>query len=130
MRPESKSGQLASPDAVVELRAVIRENLNKFVDEAGVSQSELARAVGVTPRSVSKWLTGESGIDPDHIKPVCDFLGIPMHALLGEESSYTEISKDGRRAIELLDRLDATGRAKALSYMEDLVATGKYSPEG
>ena len=128
MSRASGNGKRAQPEAVVTLRAEICANLNRFFDESGATKADLARAVNVTPAAVKKWLTGESSIDPDNIKPVCDFLGVPIHALLGEESSYTEVSAEGRRVLGLLESLDARGRAKFIEYGEDLVATGKHVP--
>ena len=125
--PTGGKSRESANNAVEALRGVICSNLNRFVDEAGITRNELAKAVGVTHRSVSKWLSGETCIDVDHIKPVCDYLGVPMHALLGEKSSYTETTLEGRGLLELFYGLDEVGRAKAVGYLEDLTASGKYA---
>ena len=122
-----KKNRESTNNAVEALRGVICNNLNRFVDEAGITRNELAKAVGVTHRSVSKWLSGETCIDVDHIKPVCDYLGVPMHALLGEKSSYTETTLESRELLGLFCRLDEIGRAKVVGYLEDLIASGKYA---
>lgn len=130
MKRGTVTGEGAATGEVASLRDVICANLNRFVDEAGASRSDIARAVGVTPAAVAKWLSGDSNIGPDNIKPVCDFLGVPIHALLGEESTYTEVSGQGRKALALLSELGEEGQSKALAYLEDLVATGKYGRSG
>ncbi len=128
MSQMNEIGKHAQPETMESLKAEICSNLNRFFEEAGVTKSDLARAVNVTPAAVTKWLSGESSIAPDNIKPVCDFLGVPVHALLGEESSFTEVSSEGRKILELLEQLDAKGQAKLVEYAEDLVATGKHVP--
>ena len=126
MRETGAEHRPKAGDEITALRSVICDNLNRFVDERDVTVGELAAAGGVTRRAAVKWLSGESCIDVNHIKVVCDFLEVPVHALLGEESSYTEVSLAARSALELFESLDETGQAKVIGYMEDLAASGRY----
>ena len=127
MREETIGHNANANDEVAALRSVIRENLNRFVDERGVTPGELAKAAGVSRRAAVKWLSGESGIDVNRIKSVCDFLEVPVHSLLGEESSYTEVRLESRKALEMFESLDDAGQAKVVDYMGDLAASGRYN---
>lgn len=47
----------------------------------GMNQSELARAVGVSPQAVQKWESGLSVPRPSKLKTISDVLGISMRSL-------------------------------------------------
>lgn len=123
------NGKPRGNGTVEALREVIYANLNKYVKEAGATKGELASAAGVSVRAVNKWLSGESCVDVDHIKPVCDFLGVPMHAMLGEPTAYAEVGPYGRRLLDVLATLDERGSRKLVEYAEDIAASGLYSAD-
>lgn len=83
----------------------------------GTSNADLARACGVGRASVTKWLSGESGIDVEHIPAICDYFGISVGELFGE-SSASELSPHQRRLLEAYDEADETGRALIESVAE------------
>jgi transcriptional regulator with XRE-family HTH domain len=56
-----------------------KRNIQRFMDEAGINQSELAARVGISCATVSKTLNGTQ-----HSPPVLDFLleiGVPRSLL-------------------------------------------------
>jgi transcriptional regulator with XRE-family HTH domain len=48
----------------------------------GMSQSDLSKALGVTPGLVSYWLSGKRRPGLDQLKPLSQLTGIPIEDLL------------------------------------------------
>ena len=109
------------------LKDEIRGNLAKYMNLADVSKSGLARHVGINPSAVGRWLSGESSIDIDNVPAVCECLGITMAMLLGEDAGAHVPGKTEREMAEKFGFLDAQGKAKAISYVDDLLASGRYA---
>lgn len=62
------------------------------------SQSDLARALGVTPQSVSNWVNGQSKPAPENMRRIEDLLGIPMRDWTEpEESSPVATTADDEK---------------------------------
>jgi transcriptional regulator with XRE-family HTH domain len=60
-------------------QAFSAEEVDKYMRRAAVSQSDVARAVGVSREAVSKWLSGESKPRPRHHLKLAAFLGMPWN---------------------------------------------------
>ncbi|WP_187192262.1 XRE family transcriptional regulator [Cupriavidus metallidurans] len=62
------------------------EEIGRVIAEAreakGLNQSELARAVGVTPQAVQKWENGTSTPRASKVKDIADALGLPPSKLM------------------------------------------------
>jgi transcriptional regulator with XRE-family HTH domain len=97
----------------------ITDRLVSVFRESGLSQSELARRVGVTRASVNGWLQGRAvNIRPHHLFPLADQLGVEARWLAtgrgprdkqpmsnGELkliSEYRSLPDDQRNAVELI----------------------------
>jgi len=50
----------------------------------GLTQGDLAAALGLSQAAVSRRLTGEVPIDVEELTAVADWLGVPLSALLAE----------------------------------------------
>ena len=63
----------------------IGEWIQRLRKQKGVTQQELANALGVTTQAVSKW---ENGGTPDAqlLPTIADFFGVPIDALFGRET--------------------------------------------
>lgn len=42
----------------------------------GLTQAEVGKSVGVTPKTVGSWEKGDTMPKPDKIDPLCDLLGV------------------------------------------------------
>ena len=80
--------------------------LRKFRREKDLTQEELARAIGISPQSVSKWERGDGYPDISLLPEIANFFKISIDTLLGndEESKRTDIrqfweSVEGERPI-------------------------------
>lgn len=62
--------------------------------ENGLTQSQLAEALGITDKAVSKWETGRSMPDPSLFCPLCDLLHITLNELLSGELISDENLKE------------------------------------
>lgn len=83
---------------------------------ARVSQSELARAIGIHPSTVNRWLTGERLPDADELERACRHLGLSADILLGldpgdqtEDEVAQRVEMLGRQVQALAKRMRRTG---------------------
>lgn len=61
----------------------IAENLRRLRTEKGLKQEELARHIGISVQSVSKWERGESLPDTVLLPNIAEFYGVTVDELLG-----------------------------------------------
>lgn len=102
--------------------------------ELGISAEQLADILGISPATIYRYESNEiSSIKVDKIKPIADALRVSPSYLTGWESadnrsassSFT-LSPDERALVLLFRELNDEGRDKARSYIDDLVASGRY----
>ena len=67
--------------------------LRRYRHEKDMTQEELARAIGISPQSVSKWERGDGFPDISLLPEIANFFGISIDTLLGndEESKRADI---------------------------------------
>lgn len=80
----------------------------KLRKEKGITQEQLATAVGVSTPAVSKWETGNAYPDITLLAPISRFLGTTIDILLSFEADLTpdevmDISRECANAFETLD---------------------------
>lgn len=63
-------------------KQVIAENLQRHLDNANMSQTDLANAIGVHPSSVSLWLKGEFSPRTSAVDKICKALNITRADLI------------------------------------------------
>ena len=61
------------------------ERLRELRIEKQISQSELAKILGVSQRSISRWETGYREPDYEMLEQLADFFDVTMGYLLGTE---------------------------------------------
>ena len=61
--------------------------IRHFRKAKGLTQSELAQSLFVTPQNVSKWENGQSAPDVEKLCALCEALGVSADRLLGGEPS-------------------------------------------
>jgi transcriptional regulator with XRE-family HTH domain len=127
-----------------------RENLRVTREEMEVSQSELARRIGVSQQTIAKIEHGGQRVRLDDAARVADALGVPLVALLppnvqGREIGGRELKRvqglerEIARRVELIDRIEkdllelraelATENATVRSLRERLDAVKRGTPE-
>ncbi len=73
---------------MTELRETISKNLRKYRKQAKISQTELAKQLGISPSSVSNWEQGLNSIDIDTLFRVCKILGVKISQMADVETDY------------------------------------------
>lgn len=70
-----------------------QEMIGKFISSCrrhkGLTQMQLAEKLNISNRAVSKWETGKSLPDADHMLELCEILGITVNELLSGERITT-----------------------------------------
>ncbi|WP_048859943.1 helix-turn-helix domain-containing protein [Acidisphaera rubrifaciens] len=75
----------------------------------GMTQSELADAIGVSRSAVAQWESGRAGQATPHLRRVADVLGVSVDHLLGPEASGAAAVMTGdERALLALYRTAAS----------------------
>ena len=72
--------------------AVIGKRISEQRKKLGLTQEQLAEAIGVTPQAVSKWENGRNLPDIDNLFIIAEVLKLPYSALVDEVNNDAEIS--------------------------------------
>ncbi len=70
---------------------ILAANIKLHRKAAGLSQNMLARALNVSPQSVSKWETGVSAPDIENLCLLSDILRVPVDILLAQSSERQKV---------------------------------------
>lgn len=54
------------------------KTMKEWREERGVTQLEVAFALGITPATVANWEAGRSEPKARHLRALAEFLGVPM----------------------------------------------------
>lgn len=90
-----------------DIRITFARNLNNFLSLAGFKQADLARHMGVSTATTTKWCTGQTMPRIDKIQSICNWLGIEKEDLLNDRPAPTEeyyIDKEARDLAEFLHK--------------------------
>lgn len=77
--------------------------LKELRKEKKFSQKEIAEALGVNEKTVSRWENGESTIKSDKAQALADYFSVPVGYLLGYDVQILEAKE---RNFEVLDSLE------------------------
>lgn len=74
-------------------RLIFAENLRRILEIKGISQQQLAQAVGVSDASVSFWLSADRYPTPGKVQKIADFLAVRKSQLIDKQQpkSKTEM---------------------------------------
>jgi HTH-type transcriptional regulator/antitoxin HigA len=73
---------------VSDLAVIPGEYLLEVVQEAGITQADLARKMGRPPQAINEIIKGEKAITPDTALQLEQVIGVPAHIWTGLESEY------------------------------------------
>ena len=111
----------------------MKERLILLLEAQHMRPSRLAREAGVGTSTIDDILKGkinEKNIGVTKALNIANALGVTVEYLYGLEAgpeSSTEVENlDEARLLGYFRSLNATGQAKAIDYLADLIATGKY----
>jgi transcriptional regulator with XRE-family HTH domain len=88
-------------------RKIFAENLAFLLDEKGVSQVELARALNVATGTVSGWVNGKKYPRADAMEKIAERLGVRMSILVAENGrNVFETERDEAELLAAFRRAD------------------------
>ena len=89
----------------MDVRFVLKDQLQYFLRARGMTASALARRAGVPKQSLSDWLAGASPRKIDHLKRVSQVLGVTIDHLCFGKGEPPESQSSTHPSLEsLLDR--------------------------
>lgn len=95
----SSKGTRTDDDVALDIAVGVR--IRQFRDQAGLNQTELGRAAGVTFQQVQKYEKGHNRVAASRLAAIAKALGIPAAQLLGEDGVGTSVTKAGQE-LEIL----------------------------
>lgn len=118
-------------------REVFSRNLNKYVCESGLTQLEIAKAIGVSAQTFNSWCRGIAIPRMDKIQRLADFFKIKKSDLIDECSDSPNeddvdslfIGKYGQDSFDLVQKyqqLDSTDRIRLQERADTLLEDNKY----
>lgn len=110
------------------------ERLKKLRIAVGISQSDIARTLGVTPQAVQKWEQGQSAPRRGKMKALADVLSTKSHELIQgtelEEFPDSANTKDVRRITVFPERRPNPGTRKTESGTVPLISWAQAADWG
>lgn len=85
--------------------------LRKLMDEANISQQEIADFIGVSRQAVAQWKDGKTIPDMNNFKRTAEFFNVPYEYLLGDTDSAV------KENIEIADALGLSD--KAIQFLKE-----------
>jgi transcriptional regulator with XRE-family HTH domain len=123
-------------------------NLAGFRRKFGISQKELALALGVAQNTVSNWEQGKRQMDAKTLAAAASLFGVSVDELLGlagpapapltngeglerqvREVIAREYGAEAASILHYFDKLNDLGKAKAVETMQDLTQIPRYRAE-
>ncbi|RZI98474.1 MAG: helix-turn-helix domain-containing protein [Brevundimonas sp.] len=103
--------------------AEVGQRIRDHRKAAGMTQSDLARAAGVTFQQVQKYERGTNRVAASRLSSIAAAVGVPPSELLGEEpADGPRPTPDQRRLLALYDQASPEQRKIALSFLESVAA--------
>lgn len=71
----------------------IGQQIQKHLQQSGMTQSDLASAIGVSRQVMSKIVNGKKAINVDEISKIANVIGKPIEDLLNYETGGPEVNE-------------------------------------
>ncbi len=111
----------------MDIRETIRRNLKYYLERSPYTQAEIARMLGVSKTSVSKWMRGENSPNIELLEPLCELLSINITDVFEEHPEPEEmLAPDERQLVTDYREFNAEGKEKVREYVADLKDNPKY----
>ncbi len=105
-----------------DIKRIIADNLTYYLNQQGLSQQDVADALGVPKTTVSTWFRGTSLPRADKIEKLAEFFNIPYADLTNEsgnrDSVAVTLSEEERTLISLYRQVKKENRKGVLSMIE------------
>lgn len=85
--------------------AEFKDMLKYYRMQAGLSQAELAKKLGISPSSISMYEVGQREPDFETEEMIADFFNVDLNTLRGFSNEYTNIYKPFKKALPVLGKV-------------------------
>ena len=108
----------------MDVRQIFQENLKQAIESRGITQSDIAIAVGVTTATVSDWVKGKKYPRPDKMQRIADLLHVSMswlttgNAIRGGTTSFPRMDE----LIDICGQMTPAAVDRVIAYAQDLAA--------
>ena len=96
---------------------MIKDKLLALRKRSGMSQQDVASAIGVTRQTVSNWEQGQGAPALDKAAELARLYGVTLDDLASDEVSVVSSGRAGRRDLHVLERF--VGRRVTVGFMDD-----------
>ena len=105
-----------------EYNRAVAMNLRRIMYEKGITQTDLAKALGYSKQSVSQWMNGEHLPRMKKIDEICEYLGCKRSDLLEVDKTRktTEVLPEQAELIRLTLSADSNNVRLALDVLKRL----------
>jgi transcriptional regulator with XRE-family HTH domain len=100
-------------------------SIRYYRKRAGMYQSDLGKALGISAQAVSKWELGKSEPDQKCIEQMCQMFGVSANQLMGIQTNpepSDHISDPEKQMLGYIHKLTPENRARMEAYLEGLLA--------
>jgi transcriptional regulator with XRE-family HTH domain len=111
-------------DAIRYDRQIFARNLEKYTQQNGERQVDIARLLGVSKATVSAYFHGQQIPRMDKIEMLARHFGVSRAALLSEEPAAPE--EDGHPAVRVYESLNDAGQREFIRYGRFLTEQPAY----
>ena len=107
------------------------DNILEVMNERGITQKQLADAIGVSQQKVSDWKRGTVKSWNKRIPEIASALGVTVEKLIGTEKSpaENELDEAKQELYRIMDQLSDDDLEKLLDYA-NLIEAGKQRKTG
>lgn len=97
------------------------DNLKMFMDREGISNTELAKRLGVSEVAVSRWRSGERNPRSEMIDRMCVIFNCTHNDLMAPNSAEIQLDKEAyAEVLKLLEGLNTEGIQEVINYIGNL----------
>ena len=117
-----------------DIKPIIAKNLAYFRKENGLTQAQLAEKLNYSDKAISRWELGDTLPDINVLYQLCEFYGIDMNTLTGEDVEGAEIERRAQQGKPVVYRvcialltMSAVWLAAILAFIYSGMLGGDYS---
>ena len=111
----------------MDIRETIRKNLKYYLELSPYTQAEIARALGVSKMSVTKWMKGDNSPNIELLEPLCKLLSINITDVFEEHPEPAEtLTTDEQQLVTDYRSFNDEGKEKVREYVADLKGNPRY----
>ena len=96
------------------------ENLNYYMNDRNISQTQIALTMDVSMSIVSEWMNGKKAPRFGNLEKLCLCLGVTYTQLFADRSIDPVLTPKEEQLITAYKQISDTGKKKLLEYAQDM----------